>query len=155
MSVRPDLAACWLFRVAEDGRIEILLIRRAEGRLYPGLWQCVTGKIEANERILDAALREVHEETGLGYAELEVVFDTDLINWFHAPDLDTILCEAVFAARVRPAAVATLSDEHDALQWCSPDEARQLVTWRAYVRGIDFVEWLVANPAKESAFRIG
>ena len=64
MSVRPDLVACWLFRIVED-RPEILLIHRSPGRLYPGLWQCVTGKLEPGERIVEAALREVAEETGL------------------------------------------------------------------------------------------
>ena len=31
----PDLVACWLYRVDPAGRIEILLIRRAPGRMYP------------------------------------------------------------------------------------------------------------------------
>ena len=47
MSVKPDLVECWVFRVVEDA-VEILLIRRAAHRIFPGLWQCVTGGVEGN-----------------------------------------------------------------------------------------------------------
>ena len=154
MGTRPDLVACWIFRAGEGGDIEILLIRRAPGRLYPGLWQCVTGKLEVGERIVDGALREVAEETGLGPAEFEAFMETNLVNWFHAADLDTLLCEAVFAARVRSDATVTISDEHDAFQWLAPDVAKELVTWPAYQRAIDTVKWLVDNPARAVSFRL-
>ncbi|MEO5705127.1 MAG: NUDIX domain-containing protein, partial [Candidatus Limnocylindrales bacterium] len=98
--LRPDLVACWLFRVDAAGRLEILLIRRASGGTYAGLWQCVTGRLEAGERILDGALREVAEETGLGPADIEACFETDIVNWFHERSIDGLLSEAVFAARV-------------------------------------------------------
>ena len=154
MSARPDLVACWLYRLDADGRPEILLIRRAPGRMYPGLWQCVTGKLEPGERIADGALREVAEETGLRRADLASFMDTDIVNWFHASDLDTLLCEAVFSAEVRSTAQVALSDEHDDLRWLPPAEARALVVWPAYVRAIDFVEWLLANPGKRGAFAL-
>lgn len=155
MSARPDLVACWLFRLDARGEPEFLLIRRAADRMYAGMWQCVTGKLEAGERILDGALREVAEESGLGTSDLEAIFDTDVVNWFHHEPLDVLLCEAVFAARVRPGAEVVISDEHDDARWLSSADARSLVTWPAYERAIDFVEWLIANPGKAGAFRLG
>ena len=154
MSVRPDLVACWLYRLDAEGRPEILLIRRASDRMYAGLWQCVTGKLEPGERILDGALREVAEETGLGRTDLEDLMDTDIVNWFHADDLDSLLCEAVFAARVRPDAGIRLSSEHDDHRWLAPDGAKGLVVWPAYERAIDFVGWVLANPVKAQAYRL-
>jgi len=154
MSTRPDLVACWLFRLDARGEPEFLLIRRAADRMFAGMWQCVTGKLEAGERILEGALREVAEESGLGPSDLEAVFDTDVVNWFHHESLDVLLCEAVFAARVRPGAEVVISDEHDDARWLSSDDARLLVTWPAYERAIDFVEWLLANPGKAGAFRL-
>lgn len=154
MGTRPDLVACWIFRAGERGDIEILLIRRAPGRLYPGLWQCVTGKLEAGERIVDGALREVVEETGLGPAEFEAFMETDLVNWFHADDLDMLLSEVIFVARIRSGAEVTISDEHDAYRWVTPDQARELVTWPAYQEAIDRVVWLVNNPARAETFRL-
>ena len=154
MSARPDLVACWLFRLDAAGDPEILLIRRAPDRMYPGLWQCVTGKLEPGERIADAALREVAEETGLRAADLEAFYETDLVNWFHEESLDALLCEAVFAARVRPEARVRLSHEHDGARWLPAEEAKPLVTWPAYERAIETVGWLLANPSKAVAFRL-
>jgi 8-oxo-dGTP pyrophosphatase MutT (NUDIX family) len=156
MSVRPDLVACWLFRVdaAPRSGLEILLIRRAPDRMYPGLWQCVTGRLEAGERIADGALREVREETALGAADLEAFMETDIVNWFHESAVDAILCEAVFAARVRPGATVRLSHEHDDARWLSADEARALVVWPAYRRAIDHLEWQLAHPEHAAAYRL-
>lgn len=41
---------------------EVLLLERAD---HPGLWQSVTGSREGNETLLNTAIREVAEETGL------------------------------------------------------------------------------------------
>ncbi|MEO7229573.1 MAG: NUDIX domain-containing protein [Candidatus Limnocylindrales bacterium] len=154
MTLRPDIAACWLYRIPVPGDLEILLIRRSTAGTYPGLWQCVTGKIEPGEPILDAALREVAEEAGLISEDLEAVLETDIVNTFHEVKLDALLVEAVFAARVRPGAVVRLSGEHDDARWLSPDAARELVVWPAYLRAIEFLEWLVAKPELESTFRL-
>jgi 8-oxo-dGTP pyrophosphatase MutT (NUDIX family) len=154
VSARPDLVACWLFRVGADGGTEILLIRRAPDRMYPGLWQCVTGKLEPGERIVDGALREVAEETGLRGSDLAALFETDIVNWFHELSVDVLMCEAVFAARVRPEAAVVLSIEHDDMRWVDANAAKALVTWPAYIRAIDTIGWLVADPVRAAAFRL-
>jgi len=154
MSVRPDLVACWIFRLDAAGRPEILLIRRAADRMYPGLWQCVTGKLDSGERIDVAAIREVVEETGLGASDIEAFYETDLVNWFHEASLDALLSEAVFAAQVRRGAAVTLSHEHDDARWLGAEDAKALVTWPAYVRAIETVAWLIDNPARATAFRL-
>jgi len=122
--------------------------------MYAGLWQCVTGRLEPGEQITAGALREVREETGLGTPDIEAFFETDIVNWFHEAAIDAILCEAVFAARVGPAATVELSHEHDDLRWLSPDEARSMVVWPAYRRAIDQVEWLVAHPDLAASYRL-
>jgi 8-oxo-dGTP pyrophosphatase MutT (NUDIX family) len=151
--LRPDLVACWIYRLVDD-RLEILLIRRAQGRMYPGLWQCVTGRLEPGETIIAGALREVAEETGLVAADIEAFFETDLVNWFHEATVDGLWSEVVFAARVRPGATAVISSEHDDLQWCSPGEAHELVPWPSYHRAIEQLEWLLANPEKATVYRL-
>jgi 8-oxo-dGTP pyrophosphatase MutT (NUDIX family) len=152
--VRPDLVACWLFRLDARGSPQILLIHRSAGRIYAGIWQCVTGRLEGDERVVDGALREVTEETGLAGPDIDAIFETDLINWFHEPSVDAVWCEAVFAAQVRRDALVRLSDEHDDLRWVTPAEAKALVVWPAYERAIETVEWLVDHPAKAAHYRL-
>ena len=102
---RPDLVDCWMFRVPTTARgverPEILLIRRAPGRILPGLWQCVSGSLEPGERVTAGALRELAEETGFGPDEIEAFYDLDLVNQFHEPSVDGIVTAAVFAVRLR------------------------------------------------------
>jgi 8-oxo-dGTP pyrophosphatase MutT (NUDIX family) len=97
---RPDLVECWIFRVPPAGEPEFLLIRRAPDRIFPGLWQCVTGGLEPGERIPMAALREVREEVGFGPAEIEAFFDLDQVTHFYDEGPDAIIAGAI-SARVR------------------------------------------------------
>ena len=43
---RPDLVGCWMYRVDEAGAVRILLLHRAPGRIFPGIWQPVTGGLD-------------------------------------------------------------------------------------------------------------
>lgn len=155
MSVRPDLVGCWIFRTMPERGIEILLIKRAPGRIYPGIWQCVTGGLEDGESIIDGALREVAEETGVSVSDIEVLYGLDQVNLFYAEHIDAIMAEAVFAAHVGSTVEPRLSDEHDDMRWVSPPAARELVVWPAYRFAIDQIEWLVAHPQHAPWLRAG
>ena len=85
---RPDLVDCWVFRVgrppaASEHRGPAP--PRAAGPILPGLWQCVSGSLEADDRVAIGALRELREETGFGPADIEAFYDLDLVNQFHEP----------------------------------------------------------------------
>jgi 8-oxo-dGTP pyrophosphatase MutT (NUDIX family) len=156
MSVRPDLVECWVFRVLPPSgpsdarpdaeRLELLLIRRAPHRLFPGLWQCVTGGVEAGERIPGAALREVGEETGLGPADIEAFYDLDQAAPFYDEGSDAVVVSAIFAARVRPDAAARPSHEHDGIRWVPAAEAPSLAIWPSYAESVRRVRDLLLDP---------
>jgi len=155
VSVRPDLVGCWIYRTSAERGVEILLIRRAPGRIYPGIWQCVTGGLEGDERVIDGALRELTEETAMGPDDIEVLYGLDQVNLFYADHIDALMAEAVFAAHVRSTVEPRLSDEHDDLRWVSPAAARELVVWPAYRFAIDQIEWLVEHPEHAAWLRAG
>ena len=146
---------CWLFRVAPGGEVEILLIRRAPDRIFPGLWQCVTGSIEPGETVPQAAMREVLEETGLGLSEgIEAFYDLDQVAPFFDEGPDAVVVSAIFAARVRPEAEPRASHEHDGLRWVPADEAPSLAIWPSYAESVRRVRTLLLDPALEPWFRL-
>lgn len=55
---------------------QVLLLERAA---HPGYWQSVTGSVEEGESLVDAALREVAEETGIE-ASRETLRDWQIVN---------------------------------------------------------------------------
>lgn len=157
---RPDLVECWVFRVppggsaAHLGEPEFLLIHRAPDRIFPGLWQCVTGGVEANERVPQAALREVREEVGFGPDQVESFYDLDRANLFYDEGPDAIISSAVFALRVRPDSRPRLSHEHDAFRWATRDEALGLLVWPAYREAMDRVIDRLLDGEAEPWFRL-
>ena len=53
----------WLLRENTLGQVEVLLLKTVPER--SGFWQPVTGHVDEGESFLEAAVREVAEETGL------------------------------------------------------------------------------------------
>lgn len=49
--------------------LEVLLLERAD---HPGYWQSVTGSQDPGETLLDTAMREIAEETGLNAADYQL-----------------------------------------------------------------------------------
>ncbi len=151
---RPDLVECWVFRVAPAGDTEFLLIRRAPDRIFPGLWQCVTGGLEPGERVPMTALREVREEIGFGPAEIEAFYDLDHVTHFYDEGPDAVIAGAIFAIRVRAGAEPTLSHEHDGLRWAGREEALRLVVWPSYRETMDRILGMLLDPLVEPWFRL-
>jgi 8-oxo-dGTP pyrophosphatase MutT (NUDIX family) len=155
MSLRPDLVECWVFREAPGSPgVEILLIRRAAHRIFPGLWQCVTGGIEPGERVPDAALREVEEETGLAGATIEAVYDLDQVAPFYDEGTDGVVVSAIFAIRVRGDAAPVLSHEHDAMRWVPAADVPAAVVWPSYAESVRRVSDVLTDPVRERWFRL-
>jgi 8-oxo-dGTP pyrophosphatase MutT (NUDIX family) len=152
--VRPDLVECWIYRLPEPGRVEFLLIRRSASRIFPGLWQCVTGGLEAGERVPMAALREVREEVGFGPAEIEAFYDLDQVTQFYDEGPDAVVSGATFAVRVRVDALPRLSHEHDDARWVTAADAIRLVAWPSYRGTIERILGSLTDPVAAPWFEL-
>jgi len=108
-----------------SGVPEFLLLKRADDQIYPGIWQCVTGKIKLGEKPYQTALRELTEETGLSAKKLWVV---DQVNHYYEAGEDRMNLIPIFGVVVNSKDV-NLSKEHLDFQWCSIDEADRLLLW--------------------------
>ena len=150
---RPDLIDCWIYRDGPAGT-EILLLKRAPGRILPGLWQCVSGSLEPAERVAAGALREVAEETGFEGDAILDFYDLDLVNQFHEPSVDAVMTSAVFAVRVEPGAEVRLSHEHDGARWLAIDDAHREVVWPGYRTAIERIRDDLADPVRAAWFAL-
>ena len=136
MKIISNLIEAHIFRETEKG-IEFLLLKRGDDQKYPGLWQMVTGKIEAEEKAHQAALREIKEETGLSPVQLWVA---PTINSFYEPKDEYICMLPVFASRVKAEANVILSKEHTEYKWVGKDEAKKLLAWPGQRESVDIIE---------------
>ena len=153
--VRPDFVECFVFRSAgELEDLEFLLIRRAPGRIFAGLWQPVTGGLGPDETIPACALREVREEVGFGPSEIVGFFDLDQTTHFYNEGVDAVVAGVILALRVRPEAEPRLSDEHDGHRWVSADEAADLAIWPSYRQSIATVTANLTDPSRARWFAL-
>jgi 8-oxo-dGTP pyrophosphatase MutT (NUDIX family) len=152
---RPDLVDCWIFRPGRaGGEPEVLLLRRAPGRILAGLWQCVSGSLDPDERVAVGALRELREETGFDWPAVEAFYDLDLVNQFHEPSVDGVVSAAVFAVRLADGAVPRLSAEHDGARWLTMDQALAEVIWPAYRDALRRIRDDLGEPDRAAWFEL-
>ncbi len=113
--------------------LEILMLRRAAGGRNPGSWESVHGKIDAGETPVEAARREVHEETGTAGGDL---YNLSHVESFYRHERDEVALIPAFAFLVPGDATVRLSNEHDEWEWLEARAAMARVTWPRLVREI-------------------
>lgn len=119
----------------EDGRRLFLLLRHEQG----GHWGFPKGRIEAGESVLDAARREIREETGI--SNIELVDGVAVTSRYPILRDGRSLLKTVtyFAARVRGEPVC-LSREHTDARWATIAEAARILTHAESRRVLNAVE---------------
>jgi dATP pyrophosphohydrolase len=113
---------------------KFLLLQRSEDRkLYPLMWQAVTGVIEQGEKAADTAIREMSEETGLAAIETWTI---PYVTSFFDPYKDRINASPVFGALSEYSHKVRISREHRDYKWLAAEEANDYLILPSHVEGM-------------------
>jgi 8-oxo-dGTP pyrophosphatase MutT (NUDIX family) len=154
MARRPDIVDVWLFRVTPDATAEVLMLHRAPERVLPNLWQGVSGRVEPEERVVEAAWREVREETGFTDADVETAYHLDYVSEFLWEPLDATISSVYFGFRVRGDRDPVLSHEHDRYEWLPVDAAISQVVWPGYRVALEHLRDNLLDPERAPWFEL-
>lgn len=138
-----------LFR-RRKGRVEFLLLRRSPHRSLASVWQPVTGGIEPRESVMQAAVREVFEETGLTPLKLWAL---EHIAVFYEPGRDGVFVVPVFAAEIAWTDTVHLSHEHDRYVFATAARAAKLVLWETQRTALAAVKREILDAPAHAAAR--
>jgi 8-oxo-dGTP diphosphatase len=114
---------------------KILLLQLSDHKPEKGLWGLPAGKLETREGPLQAAKRELFEETGINI-ESERLFQSLGALYFRKPEVDYV-CH-LFGVNLSDIPPVCLSHEHCSYVWVSREEAEVLPLMNGGKEALDF-----------------
>lgn len=127
--------AVYICRI-NGGTCQHLIIQRTPGQLGE-TWQMISGLLEAGESAVQAALREIKEETGLSP---ERFYSANMLEGFYVIQQNCIQLVPVFVGFVRPDQHVRLSHEHQQYRWVTSDEAADYLVFPHQIETIRSIE---------------
>jgi 8-oxo-dGTP pyrophosphatase MutT (NUDIX family) len=141
------LAEVAVFVTRRGGR-DVLLVHRSPE--HGGYWHVVAGGVEPGETAVEAAERELREETGLAARLTDGIEATEYVSTLTEEpaerDEPAVLAVGVTCFRVAASDdwEPTLDWEHDGHRWCEFDEAASTLRWPGTARAL---RELLVDPA--------
>ena len=128
-TLRTDILDAYLFRSSPRG-IQFLQLQRTQPPLA-GSWQPVMGHINPGESALNAAIREIAEETGLNVRDHNSLgfWALESVHPFFLPAADAIILSPCFAAATPADWSPTLNEEHSSHRWILEHEIDANFMW--------------------------
>lgn len=123
MNTNKERSAGFILFKEENNKREYLLLKHKKNH-----WDFAKGHIEEGEEKIDAAIREVREETGITHLEIIDGFEED-INYSFIKDGQIVDKNVtLFLARVKDDNIK-ISNEHSAYLWVPYEEAYKLLIY--------------------------
>ncbi len=133
-----------------DGEYFYLILKRSESeRIYPGIWQVVTGTIEDGEKAIDAAKREMIEETALQFTKFWTI---PYVTYYFDPYKDVANASPVFGALVNRNSNVILSEEHSDYKWERFDNGFDLLSLPSHKQAMKIFLDFCLNNTNQSLF---
>ena len=129
MKIRTTQVEVIVFKMV-NGQPLFLLLKRNPRR--GGFWQPITGGVHDEEKLPDAARRELFEETQINehlrFIEDIYYFEFDSLGYGR-------LKEYVFGVEVAENVNITISSEHTEMKWCTFEESLNLLKYERNKEG--------------------
>ncbi|HEY4328999.1 MAG TPA: NUDIX domain-containing protein [Phycisphaerae bacterium] len=140
--VRADGVAIYVYR--RTPLFEFLQVKRTLNTgEYQQTWQTVYGGVEPGETAVQAALRELKEETALVPAKM---WQVEYIETFYFMPHDYVLMMPVFAVEVPPSAPIQLNSEHDEFRWITEPRIENAFMWRTQREALAVILHMLKAP---------
>ena len=115
------------FVFCKEPSFKVLILKRTPER--SGYWQPVCGGVENGEKLIETALREVLEETGI--KNIKSIIDLEYTFTYKETKKGILMDmqDYCFAVEIENESNVKLSDEHEEFRWCSYIEAKEYLKW--------------------------
>lgn len=127
--------AAYICRI-KHGICQHLIVQRTPGQLGE-TWQMISGLVENGETAVQAALREIKEETGL---IPERFYSANVLESFYEIQNNCIALVPVFVGFVSVDQQVCLSCEHQQYRWITADEAKDFLIFPHQIETIRTIE---------------
>ncbi len=142
MRIKYEVSAGGLLLRRRESGFDALLI----GRRSPRVWTLPKGKVERRESHEQAALREVHEETGC-WGEI-VTRLNEISFWYYVGKLKHRKSVTFFLMRYRSGEANNHDHEVEECRWFEIGAARRAMKYVNEKRLVDLAaDYLAANPS--------
>lgn len=102
---------------------KLLVLQRAAGGFEPGKWGVPAGKLEKNETVENAAIRELFEETGISISHHSQIRYLGAL-YMRKPKIDYLY--HLFRVQIEQLPNLRLSNEHQNYKWASEKDLEKL-----------------------------
>lgn len=134
----------------DNETLYLILQRSSTSPIYPNMWQVITGKIENNEAAYKSAIRELKEETGLGFNNIyHIPFIGSFYDW-RKDNIENIPC---FAIEIESKDI-TISHEHQDFKFVTYEEIKKYLSLPSHKIGSKYLKKYIINNPNNNDFLI-